>query len=142
MLKVLVTMFAIILFSNSAFSRVCTANNFFEEDGWDTHTQHNFAAVSKNVMDYYEKNKQNFVADLDLTFYSEELGASVGFKSFDDVRTSRDEMFGDLVLITAPNSEELMEIRWYVDNVKHIIYNHSIEECASELIPEVDNTLF
>lgn len=142
MLKVFVVLVSVFLFSNIASARLCIANNFFEEDGWDTHTRQDFAAVSKNVMAYYEQNKQNFVSDLELEFYSEEHEAMVGLKSFDDLRTSNDEMLGDLVLITAPKTGELMEVRWYADKIKHIIYNHSLQECASELIPDVENAIF
>lgn len=141
MIKVVISLFAICLFSNVAFSQVCPSNNFFEAEGWDTHTGQDFAAVSKNVLAYFERSKEYLVDDLDVTYYSEEHDALVNFKSVDDLRSPDRIMFGDLVTVKTQTGE-LLEIRWYADDVKHIIYDKKLQNCAQDLIPDADNTLF
>ena len=142
MIKILISLFAISLFANVAFSQVCTTNNFFEAEGWDTHTGQDFAAVSNNVLAYYELNKKDFVDDITESYYSEALDALVDFQSYDDLRTPDREMFGDIVVLKKQETGELLEVRWYADQTKHIIYNHALQECAQDLIPDADNTLF
>ena len=142
MLKILTSLFAFLLFSNVALSAVCTTDNFFTEEGWDTHSNQDFAAISKNVLAYYELNKKDFVDDVTESYYSEELDQLVDFQSYDDLRTPDREMFGDIVVLKKQATGELLEIRWYADQTKHIIYNHALQECAQDLIPDAINTLF
>lgn len=142
MIKVLISLFALSLFSSVAYAQLCTTNNFFEDEGWDTHAGQDFDAVSKNVLAYYELNKKDFVDDVTEVYYSEALETLIDFQSFDDLRTPDREMFGDIVVLKKQETGELLEVRWYADETKHIIYNHALQECAQDLIPVADNTLF
>lgn len=142
MYKIIISLFFALSISRVAFSEVCISNNFFEGEGWNTHENEDFSAVSKKVLAQYENNKKYFVADLETLFYSEELETEVNFKSLDDLRTPDREMYGDLIVLTLPSTGELLEVRWYADETKHIIYNHKLQRCAADLIPLADNTLF
>lgn len=142
MLKNVITLCSILLFSNTVFSQECPLNSHFELEKWNTHANEHFATIAKDILNQYEQNKEHYVPDIEALFFSEELQTVVLIKSYDDIRTPQDKMFGDLVIMTLPVTDELAEIRWYDGKTKHIIYDKQIRNCATEVIPNAVNSLF
>jgi hypothetical protein len=135
--------FSLLLITNIAYSKVCRTDNFFEAAMWDIQIGQDFFEVSAGVMDYFEQNKAFFVPGITKTIFSKEHNAIVTFKSFDDLRTDKLDMVSDLVIATEPKTGELMEVRWYDENLtKNIIYNDKLENCSMALLPTAENTLF
>lgn len=134
---------SLLLITNIAYSKVCTTDNFFEAADWDMHIDQDFREVSTSVLNNYEENKQYFVAGIEFDFFSSELNATMHFKTFDDLRTPKEEMNGDLALVTNPRTGELMEMRWYdTEGYKNIIYDEKLERCSSAIFPISENSLF
>lgn len=127
----------------------CTWINEYQQMGWQVHSPSEFNQIEQQL----NFRLQNGLADGSIindisgpvltknTVNQQEMELA-GFM-FDDLRTSRDEMFGDIAVIEDPNNNfQRVELRWYENSVRHIVFNSQVLTCFTELPPPVDNSVF
>ncbi|WP_127717377.1 hypothetical protein [Halobacteriovorax sp. HLS] len=101
-----------------------------------------FHSNTKKVLNWLSHDEDFFVDDIETKFFSTQYGGYVQFNSYDHLSTPQMEMYGDIVVIRALSSDEVLEVRWYKNGIKHISYNAKKQGCASDLVPYADNALF
>lgn len=127
--------------------RYCRHINAYKNDGWTIHTPSNFDLLEKKISTLVEEGKAagHIVDDIsgpiltaDTPDGTEILLAAV---MFDDLRTDRDEMFGDYAIIYTDDGSDVAEVRWYDGKVRNVVYNPEVLTCISEEPPFVSNSV-
>lgn len=134
-----ILLLTIAIFSFNSFASCPNANLEALDFKIDTK---NFLNNSKKVINWLDKDQNEFVDDIETRYYSTQYKGYVLFNSYDHLATDTMEMFGDAVIIRDLASFEVLEVRWYKNGQKHISYNRNVQYCASDLIPFADNALF
>jgi nucleoside diphosphate kinase len=138
MFSTLFLLVSIFTFSNTAFA---CADSVLENKGFEIHNSEMFEEKTKEIINWYENNMDTFSTDLNGKVWSTELNGFVHIKTFDNSMTPQSEMFGDIMFVTELFSGELVEMRWYKNSKKNIIYNSSIQSCATNVVPYAVNAL-
>lgn len=132
-LLVVVTFFGL-----DTFADKCATDTWFKEEGWSIHSTDEFTTTALTLE---KRTKESTVKDdMETEFDSDLYQKSFHFRSWDDLSTLDTEMYGDIVFISEPLTHKLIELRWYEDGRKHLVYREN--ECAMDLIPLATNTLF
>lgn len=137
--------FVLVLFGANSFwadQVICSTTIALTSRGWVIHSSSDFMPISQQVLAKYLERKTDYVYDTGGFIYSFEVARIIKFESYDRLATPHDEMYGDIVLITVPESGELIELRWYDGQTKHVVFDDEYQCCVTNLIPLVENSLF
>ena len=134
---------SIVLCSSAwAAGKKCPSDPALLQAGWVIHPTGDFRTIAGKVEKWFTSEPKNFVDDLSGTIYSSVASKLVTITSFDYLPTPQGEMFGDVAFFTDFRSGELIEVRWYDQGKRHVVYDKSQTPCATNSIPMAENALF
>jgi hypothetical protein len=110
--------------------------------GWMVHEPKDFVPITQKVGFLSAEGKADYVYDTGGFFYSSVAGRIVKYEAFDKLATPQNKMYGDIVFITDPESGDLLELRWFDGDMKHVVFNNKLLRGVTELIPPVTNSLY
>ncbi|MGE3608295.1 MAG: hypothetical protein AB7I27_01810 [Bacteriovoracaceae bacterium] len=151
MFKVLIIFFSFILLSLSVLAedmKSCRFTETYKADGWVIHDPANFKKVEQEISGKLKKGLMNGSIVIDIsgplttqdTVDKQEV-LLAGYL-FDDLRTDRDTMYGDIALVEHPEkNNQRVEIRWFDGKKRNIIINPNILTCFSEIAPVALNSV-
>ena len=98
--------------------------------------------VTQQVKTRYVAGKADYVYDTGGYIFSPAAGRIVKYEAYDRLSTPRNTMYGDIVFITDSESGDLLELRWFDGQKKHVVFNDKLQRGVTELIPPVKNSLY
>jgi hypothetical protein len=110
--------------------------------GWVVHSSSDFKHISRQVLAKFSEERADRVYDTRFVIYCSICYRLVNFESYDSLSTPRDEMYGDIVFITDPVSDELIGLRWYDGQTNHVVFDDGRQCCVTDRIPRAKNCLF
>lgn len=141
----------ILLFStfsvSTAFSN-CPTYNSYLNSGWTIHDPSGFKKIEKSIVSIVYKGRQNGDLIFDMSGPIKARHTSDGgplillAKSWDDMKTEKDLMFGDYAILRIANDEnEIAELRWFDGKNRNIVFNPKFLSCFSENAPFASNSV-
>ncbi len=119
-----------------------TTAGYLIVQGWEVHESRNFASVSQRVLADCAEEKDQYVYDTGGFLFSRAAGRIVRYDVYDRLTTPHREMYGDIVFLTDPENGELLELRWFDGEKRHLIFNGERQKRVTGLVPIVINSLF
>lgn len=136
-------------FTHSAFaSNNCSMSHSYKSKGWRVHDSSEFLKIEKNVLQRLKEGleKKSIVYDLSGLIITNQTPsgepAVLSATMYDDLMTATDQMYGDIALLEIQNQPGvIVEIRWYEDGLKQIVFNSRFLTCISEAPPFAENSV-
>ncbi|PIK13586.1 hypothetical protein [Halobacteriovorax sp. JY17] len=131
----------VFLFIFSTHSAECVSSSL-KKIGFGFASKKEFSVIENNVKKWVQDNEQDFILDYESRMFSSVYGKFVLVTSLDNIQTSEDEMFGDVVFIRDLNSGKILEIRWFQHGLKLVAFDRKMQSCPTAVVPLAENTLF
>jgi len=138
-MKLILTLCLCLASLTAAAAANCPTDSSFKQNGWTVSTD--FKANYSALVEKLKLENNFFEFEVSQKFFSSVAKKWVEMTSYDDTRTPRSTMFGDLVIITSL-SGEAVEVRWFDGNTKKLAYNKKLSPCSTHLIPFAENSLY
>ncbi|WP_044557279.1 hypothetical protein [Halobacteriovorax marinus] len=136
-MKILITFFIVF----STYSMECVSHSL-KEIGFSFATKKEFSVIESDLDKWIKENQDDFILDYQSRMFSSVHKKFVSVLSLDNIQTSEEEMFGDLILIRDLASGDLLEARWYKYGLKIIAFDRKKANCPVAVVPIAVNTLF
>lgn len=155
--------------TSPAYARApCETDAALESAGFRIHPSAEFEHVARGVLERFLDRGDDFVYDTwgpIRSRYGDDEDASLKLFSYDDITTPESDQYGDIVLVFAfdpeghdrpvampwtrvsarkpePLVNRLVEVRWWEDSQRRVIYDATRVRCATHSIPMALNALF
>ena len=142
-MKVLVSIFTLVqvLTAGSALA-ACRSTSSLEKGNWKIHSSSRFQELSSEVVEKFQANQQQYQRNMQTRLYSRNARRPILVSSFDNHLTPKDQMFGDVLFIEDLNTGDLIEIRWFADGRRQLVFNSEAQPCPANWIPWTANSLY
>lgn len=144
-----ITLVLLILISSlSIYASTCANDLQYKKNGWvvtypedfDTYVKHFNLDLNDGLANGY------FIPDLEgiiATRHSKiQSRLYMNVRTWDDTETSTLEMFGDIAMFrNNSNLDQVLEIRWYNEGVRHVFVNKKYLDCVSTSAPIAVNAI-
>ena len=131
-----------------SMAKNCQTDASYSKQEWKITYPNNFNSIYKDLQRDLSQGIMNkeITKDLDGTIVTSQGYLNriyMHTRSWDTLSTPQKEMFGDIAIFTNRlNEDEILEIRWFENGVKHIAVNSKYLECVSISAPFPENTIF
>lgn len=147
-MKKIALAFIVLISSLSISASTCVNDSIYKKNGWvvtypddfDTYVKYFNIDLNDGLMNGY------FIPDLEGTiatsYSSIQSRVYMNVRTWDDTETSAREMFGDIAMFrNNANLEQVLEIRWYNEGVRHVFVNKQFLNCVSISAPVATNAI-
>ena len=133
--------------SLSFASNKCYLQDQYEAMGWIVHPATEFTKFEHQVDERLKAGLQNQSILVDISgpivtknTVNQQETEFMAYM-FDDLATNKDEMFGDIAVVEDEQNQRV-ELRWYQDGFRQIVFNPLVLTCITEPAPVADNSVF
>lgn len=147
---------------------LCPSDQALRNAQFKIHPSETFDQLADTIVNDFLNAGDSYIYDTAgpiRSVYSDNKEASLVLFSYDDITTPRDTQFGDIVLVLehdpqgqskmgdlrkvssyTPNTDasqgRLVEVRWWDQGVRQVVYNKRQINCATHSLPMAENALF
>lgn len=148
-MKLLILLVLLPLSSFASTNQECVNTDNYRTSGWVVHKSTNFKKIHKALQKKIQLGLEQgtLVDDLQGVIRTSQTvnGSSIymDVRTYDSLETPKEEMFGDIATLKnffVPT--QILELRWYENQKKHIVFNANYLNCVSTIVPMADNSVF
>ena len=142
-MKIIMSLVVFTLLSSSAFARrTYCPDETMQRIGFTVYPTQDFSKYEKKVMRWLERSSKDFEMEMSSKIWSHVSKSWIEVFSYDNIKSPSMEMLGDVFIIRDLDTQEIVEVRWYENSTKKLVYNQDYQRCSTDLIPIVENALF